>query len=403
MTGKPHILITIHYLELGGAESALLGLLQSIDTKNVDVDLFLYDHRGELMPYIPITVNLLPAITAYTMLERPIVELVKRGFWRLAAARIWAKWITYISRHKNVKHLDDASCFFNMSRYTTPILPPVNPETEYDLAISFLTPHHIVLDKVRAKKKVAWIHTDYTNVYVDVKAELPIWAKYDKIESISEEAKEKFIQVFPSLAPNVFVCENILPVSMIRKRSEEYTPDDMPAMENEIRLLSIGRYSNPKRFDEIPLICQQLQRLVPERSIRWYIIGYGADEGLIRHRIQEAGMQERVILLGKRSNPHPYIKACDIYVQPSRYEGKSITVREAQILCKPVVITNYPTAKSQVNNGVDGIIVPMDINACADGIAKVIRDKTLQAHLIAWLQTHDYGNAGEADKIYSLL
>ena len=164
---KPHLLICLHYLELGGAEAALIGLLDAMDSDRVDVDLFLYDHRGELMPYIPRKIHLLPTIPAYTMLERPIVELVKSGFWRLVITRLWAKLVTHISKHKNVRHLDDASCFFNMSRYTTPILPDINPEVEYDLAISFLTPHHIVLNKVRAKKKVAWIHTDYTNIYIE--------------------------------------------------------------------------------------------------------------------------------------------------------------------------------------------------------------------------------------------
>ena len=400
---KPRLFICLHYLELGGAEAALIGLLSAIDTNRVDVDLFLYDHRGELMPYVPKNIRLLPAIPAYTMLERPIAELVKRGYWRLAVARLWAKWITYRSRHKNVNHLDDASCFFNMSRYTTPILPPINPEVEYDVAISFLTPHHIVLDKVRAKKKFAWVHTDYTNIYIEAQKELPMWAGYDKIAAISEEAANKFTQVFPTLASKVLVCENILSAALIRARADELVPKDMPVNTGEISLLSIGRYSNPKRFDEVPMICKRLQQLLPERHIRWYIIGYGADEALIRRRIDEAEMKDHVFLLGKRSNPYPYIKACDVYVQPSRYEGKSITVREAQILCKPVVITDYPTSQSQVANGKDGVIVPMDINLCADAIARVIEDAELRKRLCTYLQNNDYSCAKEAEKIYSLL
>ena len=114
-------------------------------------------------------------------------------------------------------------------------------------------------------------------------------------------------------------------------------------------------------------------------------------------------MENHVVILGKRDNPYPYIKACDIYVQPSRYEGKSVTVREAQMLCKPVVVTNYPTASSQIKNGVDGIIVPMDNDGCAKGLAKVILDKDMQKRLTDYLKTHDYGNASEVEKIYQLL
>lgn len=167
------------------------------------------------------------------------------------------------------------------------------------------------------------------------------------------------------------------------------------------RLLSIGRFSEAKNYDNVPDICRRMVEAGVE--VKWFIIGYGGDEQFIRDKIAEAGMQEHVIILGKRSNPYPYIKACDIYVQPSRYEGKSVTVREAQMLCKPVVVTNYSTAPSQIKNGIDGVIVPMDNDGCAKGLAKVIMDETLQQKLTEYLRTHDYGNEREVEKIYSLI
>ena len=110
-----------------------------------------------------------------------------------------------------------------------------------------------------------------------------------------------------------------------------------------------------------------------------------------------------MIILGKRSNPYPYIKACDIYVQPSRYEGKSVTVREAQMLYKPVVVTNYPTAPSQIEDSVDGVIVPMENRACAEGIKTLIDNTELQNRIIEHLHSHDYGNEKEVEKIYKLI
>ena len=114
-------------------------------------------------------------------------------------------------------------------------------------------------------------------------------------------------------------------------------------------------------------------------------------------------MERHVILLGKKTNPYPYIKACDLYVQPSRYEGKSVTVREAQMLGKPVVITDYNTAKSQVRNQLDGMIVPLDNEACANAIEPILRDTSLQQKLSDYCLNHDFGNEAEIDKIYSLL
>lgn len=399
---KPRIFIAMHYMEIGGAETALVGLLNALDPTRVDVDLFLYDHRGEMMQFIPEWVNLLPQIPKYSVLERPIVELVKRGFWGIAAARMWAKRISKVAYKRSGSKLENNGGLDKMSKCTTPLLPKINQSVTYDLAISFLTPHRIVAEKVKAKKKIAWIHTDYTRVWVDAEEELKVWQKYDYVASISGDVTNTFLQVFPSLAPKIVEIENILSPTFVRKRAELEDTDKEFRQTDKISLLSIGRYSEQKNYDNVPDICKRLINKT-KLNIKWYIIGYGGDETLIRKKIKEAGMEEHVILLGKRSNPYPYIKACDIYVQPSRYEGKSVTVREAQMLCKPVVVTNYPTAPSQIRSGIDGVIVPMDNEGCAHGLAEVICDKPLQERIIAHLKTHDYGNESEVEKIYTLI
>lgn len=399
---KPRIFIAMHYMEIGGAETALVGLLNALDPARVDVDLFLYDHRGEMMQFIPKWVNLLPQIPKYSVLERPIIELVKRGFWGIAAARMWAKRISKVAYKRSGSKLENNGGLDKMSKCTTPLLPKINQSVTYDLAISFLTPHRIVAEKVKAKKKIAWIHTDYTRVWVDAEEELKVWQKYDYVASISGDVTNTFLQVFPSLAPKIVEIENILSPKFVRKRAELEDTDKEFRQTDKISLLSIGRYSEQKNYDNVPDICKRLIGKT-KLNIKWYIIGYGGDEALIRQKIKEAGMEEHVILLGKRSNPYPYIKACDIYVQPSRYEGKSVTVREAQMLCKPVVVTNYPTASSQIRSGIDGVIVPMDNEGCAHGLAEVICDKPHQEHIIAHLKTHDYGNESEVEKIYTLI
>jgi len=169
-----------------------------------------------------------------------------------------------------------------------------------------------------------------------------------------------------------------------------------------MKLLSIGRFTAAKNYDNVPDIAGRVVAYGIE-NLKWYIIGYGGEESLIRRKIEEAGMQKHVILLGKRDNPYPYIKACDIYVQPSRYEGKSITVREAQILGKPVVVTAYPTAASQINDGVDGVIVPLDNEGCARGLADFIGNTALQERIKTNLTKGDFANEAEVNKIYELL
>lgn len=398
---KPRILVNMHYLEIGGAETALVGLLGALAPERVDVDLFLHDHRGEMMQFIPGWVNVLPPIAGYTMLERPMTELAQRGHWLIAAARIWAKRVSRKAYAKSHSQLPNASEFHYMAKYTTPLLPKINPGVTYDLAISFLAPHHTTLRKVHARKRIAWIHTDYTKIWVDAADELPVWSGYDHIASISPDVTKTFLQTFPLLAPKIIEIENILSPKFVRQRAEMENVDEELKSNGETTLLSIGRFSEAKNYDNVPDICRRI--IDGGVGVKWYIIGFGGDEQLIRQKIAEAGMEQHVIILGKRSNPYPYIKACDIYVQPSRYEGKSVTVREAQMLCKPVVVTDYPTAGSQIQSGVDGVIVPMDNEGCARGLAAVIADAPLRQRLIAHLSTHDYGNESEVKKIYDFL
>ena len=251
---------------------------------------------------------------------------------------------------------------------------------------------------MKAKQKWAWIHTDYSFVSMDTMHELPVWNAYDQIISISESVTKGFLSKFPSLKDKIRLMENILSEKFVREQAEEKI--SLPKAD-AVRLCTVARFSYQKAIDRAVHICKSL---IDKRiKIVWYIVGYGGDEAIIREQIQATGMEEHFILLGKQMNPYPYIQACDIYVQPSRYEGKAVTVREAQILGKPVVITNFPTAPSQLTDGVDGIIVPNEVEGAANGIADFIRDKQKQQAIIAYLQTHHYGNEEEVNQIYQAL
>ena len=406
---KKRIFISMHYMEIGGAEISLIGLLQAIDYTQFEVDLLIYSHQGELMQFIPKEVKVLPEIKSYSYIEQPIKDALGHREWKIVYGRLKAKrqFRQYLKR---MKPKEGSAILQYVARNVEPYLPSLHYLGEYDLAISFLHPHNYVLSKVKAKKKICWIHTDYSTIDVDVELELPVWTAYNQIMSISPEASKAFLKVFPSLASKVIVMENILSPVFVRGRSELVAQSEvereMPREEGVVRLLSVGRFCEAKNYDNLPDICRRINSslftLHSSLSVRWYIIGFG-DDSLIRQKIAEAGMERDVIILGKRTNPYPYIKSCNIYVQPSRYEGKSVTVREAQMLCKPVVVTNYATASSQIKDGIDGVIVPMDNEGCAEGIIRFIQNVTKQKEIIQYLKAHDYGNEAEVNKLYDLI
>lgn len=392
------ILIISHAMEIGGAERALIGLLNSVDYTNYEVDLFLCRHEGELLSFIPNEVNLLPTNQA-RYLAIPMISLLKQKAFKMLYGRLKAKIIAKQKVKKlNLSANNQVELTYS-HKYTYQYVDFINKDKEYDLVISFLTPHYICLNKCNAKKRIAWIHTDYSTIDIDAETEYPMWNSYNYIASISDQCTKSFLEKFPTLKNKIIRIDNIITNKMLEKQANEF--DVNTEMCGEIKLLSIGRFDYAKNFDNIPEICKKIIQY--GLDVKWYIIGFGGNEELIKEKIKEFGMEENVILLGKKSNPYPYIKACDFYIQPSRYEGKCVAVREAQILKKPVIITRYPTSNNQLEDGYDGIIVEMDNEQCAKGIYDFITNKEKVSKIIRNLENINYDNDFEIKKIYDLI
>ncbi len=391
-----NVLILSHTMEIGGAEKALLGLLGNFDYTKYNVDLFLYHHEGELMQFIPKEVNLLPENKSYASLAKPLKQVIKNKAFGTLIGRYRGKNAAteYVVRN----HIKDGSYVYidYSHRFTKPFMPKIS-DKEYDLVISFLTPHYFAAEKCNGKKKIAWIHTDYSYIDIDVVSELDMWSAYDYIVSISEKVTEGFLKNFPSLADRIVLIENMHPADFIKAQADEIDVSDEMPDDGYIRFLSVGRFCDAKNFDNVPDICSRLD------NVKWYIIGFGPDEALIRRKIAEAGMEDRVILLGKKTNPYPYFKACDFYIQPSRYEGNAVTVNEALILGKKVAITNYATAESQIENGINGVIVPLENEDCAEGLKAFIEDKPLQEKITQNIKISDFSNSDGFKKIIEIL
>lgn len=213
------VIIVFHALEIGGAERALLGLLESFDYSEYQVDLFLMRHEGELFELLPDKVHLLPEIKEYTCLAVPMTSVLKRGMWRIALGRMYAKLKakSYVRKHR--LPVDNGVELEYSHKYTKDAMPEIS-DKDYDLAISFLTPHYFVTEKVKAKKKLAWIHTDYSHVDIDIDSELKMWERYDHIISISEACTKGFLLKFPELELKIILMENIVAPDFIRKQVE---------------------------------------------------------------------------------------------------------------------------------------------------------------------------------------
>ena len=150
-----------------------------------------------------------------------MATIVGEGQLGIALARLKARWQheRYARGLTPEQRQMDASVFQYVANCVDPHLAPLYDLGEYDLAISFLQPHNVVLHKVRARKKLCWIHTDYSTVHVNAAQELPVWNGYDKVVSISHDCTTAFLKTFPSLEPKIIEIENILSPAFVRQQA----------------------------------------------------------------------------------------------------------------------------------------------------------------------------------------
>ena len=248
-------------------------------------------------------------------------------------------------------------------------MPPF--EEEYDVALAYWGDHTMfyMCDKVKAKKKIAWLHFDYAMPPREDALYLHYFSQCDKVITVSEKIERSLKKALPQIADKVMTVENIIDEKEILRLADE--PCDLDDFDG-IRLLTIGRISHQKGYDmAIPAIA----RLVSEGyAIKWYIIGDGeqADKEGIFELVRKYGLEKDISFLGIKQNPYPYIKNCDIYLQPSRHEGKPIAVEEAKILSKPIFLTNFSSAEEQLRKYSLGKIGKISTEAIYFGLKEML-------------------------------
>ena len=347
---KQKMLIIGITMAAAGSEKSFLSFARhAIDYDQYEVDLLLAKKTGDFLSQIPKNIRVLE------MGKEGEIFLINRdNAARIIARRYLLKnplrafsLLPHIIKRKTAKTAAEKD--FASNRMWCELLKKMPAwDTEYDVALAYWGDHTMfyMCDKVKAKKKIAWLHFDYASPPREDALYLHYFSKCDKVVTVSKKIEASLKQALPEIADKVMTMENIIDAEDILQRASE--PCDLADDVRGIRLLTVGRICHQKGYDmAIPAIA----RLVSGKNdIKWYIIGDGEaiDKENLHERIRKYGLQDRVSFLGIRQNPYPYMKACDIYLQPSRHEGKPIAVEEAKILQKPIVVTDYFSAREQM-------------------------------------------------------
>lgn len=395
---KKNLLFVMPSLSAGGGEKSLVNLLSQIDFELYNVDLFLFNNTGLFSNSIPKEITILDVSTEYKNFTANITLAIKNflrnGQLSLAYSRFMFTIINRIT--KNVSEAEQNS-WKHISRTFERL------EKEYDMAVGFLEKSSIyfVVEKVKAKKKIGWIHTNYSSSGMNKKHDSPFFRNLDYLIAVSEECASSLKENFFFMESKIKVVYNIVSPKFIIHMSERDMQNDPVFNKGYFNILTVGRLSNEKGIDIAINTC----KLLVDRGykLRWYVIGEGSEREKLESLITKYDLVESFVLLGAKKNPYPYFKQADIYVQPSRYEGKSIAIDEAKILKKPIIVTDFVTAKDQINNGVNGLIVDFAPSDVAFGIEKLLMDLDFKEKLLRNLSGEHLGTEHEINKLYEMI
>lgn len=392
---KKKILFVIDSLNSGGAEKSLISLLTLFDYSKYKVDLLMFQKKGLFLQLLPEEVNVLTVPEFLEQKNESYINLLRRCkirdlFIRIVVSiSLRCRFIT--SRYHN----SQINWFWNRNGLKT-------SDVKYDIAIAYSQgmPTYYVSEKVRADKKISWLNTDYNKAKYNKNFDYKYYRSFNNIVTISEACRKAFEKNFNMFSNKIEIIEDIVSQNMIQKMANQ----KKNVFKEEfvgVRLLTIGRLEFPKGYELAIEAAYKLKKM--KIKFKWYVLGEGTLEKNLRILVKQRELEEEFIFLGVDVNPYPYIKECDIYVQTSKFEGKPIAISEAKILKKPIVVTNFPTVFSQIENGINGLIVNMDSDSICRGIASIINDIELRNKLINKLSNEKLGNDFEIEKLYNIL
>ena len=389
---KKKILVVQGSLQAGGAEKATVSFLNTLPQERYEVDLMLSSRTGLFYKQVPEWVNIIDAPYPFSCLAHKPVD------WRFYIKHspfMWVKKVirTYIAKHQSKLHLIQS--LWKQWRDDIPVF-----DKEYDIAYGGQEGcvNYYIIDKVKAKRKILWIHNDYEKLeYVD-DFDRTYFKRASVVATMSPKARDILQKHFPESADHIWFLENITNGSMIRKMAAEEVNDDRFKLVEGVNLVSVGRLSLPKNFGRAVCVASVLKK----RGVvfHWTIVGEGPLRSTLESQAKELGVDDVVSFIGLRSNPYQYVSKSDILVVTSDYEGRSIAIDEAHVLGIPVITTNYPTAKDAVVDGETGLICDMTPEVIASSVIRLHTDKALYAHICQSLECKKDGNVKEIEKYF---
>lgn len=390
---KKKLIFITEALWIGGIETALVNLLNRLDYNRFDVTCLVLRDSLDVADRITPQCRLIVSdrqhkVTfpkgygckrLYNIMEEPqnaakfrrFIWSALRVVFRAAEARCYA---SYVKEQLKGEHFDTAVIYSDRAAETAV------RAVSADRFLMFY--HHGAMRR------------EYHDAYG--------YRKADKVIAVSPALAEKLRAYRSKYADKIISVNNIIDIDGVREKGL-----DIPTVKFSadcFNIVSCGRLSHAKGMDIAVDACA---KLVADgfTGFHWYIVGGGPEESALREQIMRLGLEDCVSLLGMQSNPYPYIRCADLYVQPSRFEAFGLTIREAQVLAVPVLSTRTDGSAELISDGETGLLCESDADSIAAAIIRLYNAPKLRESIQAELQNYDFerDNSAILNQLYSLL
>jgi len=221
-------------------------------------------------------------------------------------------------------------------------------------------------NNINAHKSICWLHCNIEFMNETEKSLLlNIYQKYDSIVCVSNSVKERLLYYYTKLDKKISVIYNLFNLDEINAFANQPITEKMDGL----TFTTVGRVSPEKGQLMIPMIAKELLNL--GYTFKWYIVGDGSDMEKLKKNVEEMSLEDTVILTGMKDNPYPYIKNCNLYIQPSYTEGFCLSTFEAKILGRHIIVTNVPGMREQFAEN-EAIFCEPTVPSLVNGIQRAL-------------------------------
>lgn len=315
---RKRIVFCINSLGIGGAEKVLCDVVNHMDHAKYNVSILTLFHEGELLSMVD------SAVDMRTIIKKP-THIKKALLWRC------------------VKYLP------------LTLLQYLNCKNG-DVYIAFMEgmPTKLIGSMRNKKRKFCWIHTDIAHNTVsetnfrNQRQALNCYRNMNQIICVSQDCRNRFLEVYPSLHDICSVIYNCLDINHIRMQAEEEVVLPFTRQRDDILLCSVGRLVEEKGFDRLLRV---VEKLIKENThYKLMLIGDGPQRAMLDELIKELSLQEYVFLIGYQKNPYAFMKHADCFVCSSYVEGFSLVVAEAMVIGCSMISTDCTGPSELLHN-----------------------------------------------------